>query len=95
MESRGSETPAWGRAPGSSETPQTCMSVHLIFRICTRCLRGIRDPEEGSEGGPQEKQSWAARPLPHWWAPQTLPLHAALQGGTGALLSPPRWGQRG
>ena len=64
VESRGSEPPAWGRAPGSSETRQSRVSVRLIFRISTRCLCGIRDPKEGSKRGPQE-QSWAARPLPH------------------------------
>lgn len=57
MESRGSETPACGRAPGSSETRQSCVSVCLIFRISTRCLRGIRDPEEGSGGAPRRSRA--------------------------------------
>lgn len=67
-------TPAWSRAPGSSETCQSCVSVHLIFRSPWH-----QRPRGGLRGGPQEKQGWAAWPLPH---------QGTLRGGNGALLSP-------
>ena len=67
-------TPAWSRAPGSSETCQSCVSVRLIFRSPWH-----QRPRGGLRGGPQEKQGWAAWPLPH---------QGTLRGGTGALLSP-------
>ena len=66
--------PAWSRAPGSSETCQSCVSARLIFRSPWH-----QRPRGGLRGGPQEKQGWAAWRLPH---------QGTLRGGTGALLSP-------
>ena len=67
-------TPAWSRAPGTSETCQSCVSARLIFRSPWH-----QRPRGGLRGGPQEKQGWAAWRLPH---------QGTLWGGTGALLSP-------
>lgn len=67
-------SPAWGRAPRASETCQSRVSARWIFRSPRhRRARG------GLRGGSQEKQGWAAWPLPH---------RGTLRGGTGALLSP-------